>query len=100
MQAGHASEPGVVYAGTQPAGLFRSEDWGQSWQPVDGINRHENRKFWAGTGGGDSCIHSIHVHPDDPKRIFLCVGVRRLVQIRGRRRHVGAVHAKRDGDEP
>ncbi len=71
---GHESEPGVVYAGTQPAGLFRSEDWGESWQPVDGINRHENRKYWTGTGGGDSCIHSIHVHPNDAKRIFLCVG--------------------------
>jgi len=71
---GHASEPGVVYAGTQPAGLFRSEDWGESWKPVEAINRHENRKYWSGTGGGDSCIHSIHVHPNDPKRIFLCVG--------------------------
>jgi photosystem II stability/assembly factor-like uncharacterized protein len=74
VQAGHESEPGVVFAGTQPAGLFRSEDWGQSWEPVDSINRHENRKGWGGTGGGDSCIHSIHVHPDDPKQIFLCVG--------------------------
>lgn len=71
---GHDSEPGVVYAGTQPAGLFRSEDWGQSWRPVEGINRHPNRKYWTGTGGGDSCIHSIHVHPSDPRRIFLCVG--------------------------
>ncbi len=71
---GHDSEPGTVFAGTQPAGLFRSEDWGQSWRPVESINRHENRKYWTGTGGGDSCIHSIHVHPNDPKRIFLCVG--------------------------
>jgi photosystem II stability/assembly factor-like uncharacterized protein len=71
---GHDSEPGVVFAGTQPAGLFRSEDWGQSWKPVESINRHENRKYWGGTGGGDSCIHSIHVHPNDAKRIFLCVG--------------------------
>jgi photosystem II stability/assembly factor-like uncharacterized protein len=71
---GHASEPGVVYAGTQPAGLFRSEDWGHSWQPVEGINRHEDRKYWTGTGGGDSCIHSVHVDPRDAKRIYLCVG--------------------------
>jgi len=71
---GHDSEPGVVYAGTQPAGLFRSEDWGQSWRPVDGINRHPFRKYWNGTGGGDSCIHSVHVHPDDARRIFLGVG--------------------------
>ena len=71
---GHESEPGVVFAGTQPAGLFRSEDWGHSWQPVEAINRHPYRKYWSGTGGGDSCIHSIQVDPRDPKRIYLCVG--------------------------
>ncbi len=71
---GHESQPGVVFAGTQPAGLFRSEDWGQSWRPVEGINRHPNRQYWTGTGGGDSCIHSIQVDPRDPERIYLCVG--------------------------
>lgn len=71
---GHVSEPGVVFAGTQPAGLFRSEDWGRSWAPVESINRHEYRKYWSGTGGGDSCIHSVEVDPRDAKRIYLCVG--------------------------
>ena len=71
---GHPSEPGVVFAGTQPAGLFRSEDWGDSWRPVEAINRHPYRQYWSGTGGGDSCIHSIQVDPRDPKRIYLCVG--------------------------
>jgi photosystem II stability/assembly factor-like uncharacterized protein len=71
---GHESEPGVVYAGTQPAGLFRSDDWGQSWQPVESMNRHPYRKYWSGTGGGDSCLHSIHVDPRDAKRIYLSVG--------------------------
>ena len=71
---GHPSEPGVVFAGTQPAGLFRSEDWGHSWRPVESINRHPYRQYWSGTGGGDSCIHSIQVDPRDPKRIYLCVG--------------------------
>src|SRR3972149_526085 len=51
---GHESQPGVVFAGTQPAGLFRSEDWGHSWRPVEAINRHPYRKYWSGTGGGDS----------------------------------------------
>jgi photosystem II stability/assembly factor-like uncharacterized protein len=83
---GHASEPGVVFAGTQPAGLFRSEDWGHSWQPVEAINRHPNRKYWTGTGGGDSCIHSIQVDPRDPKRIYLCVGA-------------GGSYQSRDGGE-
>ncbi len=74
VSPGHESEPGVVYASTQPAGLFRSEDWGQSWQPVEGINRHPNRQYWTGTGGGDSSIHSEQVDPRDPKRIYFCVG--------------------------
>ncbi len=73
VSPGHESEPGVVFAGTQPAGLFRSEDWGKSWEPVESINRHPNRKYWSGTGGGDSCIHSIHVDPRDSKHIYLCV---------------------------
>ena len=73
VQPGHESQPGVVFAGTQPAGLFKSEDWGQSWEPVESINRHPNRQWWSGTGGGDSCIHSIHVDPRDANHIFLCV---------------------------
>jgi hypothetical protein len=70
---GHDSQPGVVFAGTQPAGLFRSEDWGETWAPVDSLNRHESRRYWSGTGGGDSCVHSIHVDPRDPAHIYLCV---------------------------
>jgi photosystem II stability/assembly factor-like uncharacterized protein len=73
VSPGHESQPGVVFCGTQPAGLFRSEDWGQSWQPVESINRHANRRWWSGTGGGDSCIHSIHVDPRDANHIYLCV---------------------------
>lgn len=70
---GHQSEPGVVFAGTQPAGLFRSEDWGESWQSVDGINRHEQRGTWSGTGGGDSCLHSIEVDPRDARHIYCAI---------------------------
>jgi hypothetical protein len=74
VSPGHERQPGVVFAGTQPAGLFRSEDWGHSWRPVEGINRHPNRRYWTGTGGGDSCIHSIQVDPRDSRRLLLCVG--------------------------
>lgn len=74
VAAGHESEPGVVFAGTQPAGLFRSDDWGHSWQPVEGINRHPYRKYWCGTGGGDSCLHSIHVDPRDSQHLYVSIG--------------------------
>ena len=70
---GHASEPGVVYCGTQPAGLFRSDDWGRSWQPVESLNRHESRPGWGGTGGGDSCLHSLEVDPADPNHFYLSI---------------------------
>jgi photosystem II stability/assembly factor-like uncharacterized protein len=83
---GHPSEPGVVYAGTQPAGLFRSEDWGHSWEPVDSMNRHPYRKYWTGTGGGDSCLHSIHVDPRDARHVYLSVGA-------------GGSYQSRDGGE-
>src|SRR5471030_678941 len=34
---GHASEPGVWYAGTSPQGLFRSEDDGLTWSGIAGF---------------------------------------------------------------
>jgi photosystem II stability/assembly factor-like uncharacterized protein len=70
VQPGHASQPDVVYAGTQPAGLFRSEDRGRSWEPVDGLNRHPTSARWSGTGGGDSCVHSVEVDPRDANLIY------------------------------
>ena len=70
---GHASEPGVVYAGTQPGGLFRSEDWGHTWSSVDGLNRHESRPTWSGTGGGDSCANSVEIDPRDARRIYVAI---------------------------
>src|SRR6185295_17069133 len=70
---GHAGEPGVIYAGTQPAGLFRSEDRGHTWAPVDGLNRNPKRDTWSGTGGGDSCVNSIEIDPRDARRMFVAV---------------------------
>ena len=70
---GHDNEPGVVFVATQPAGLFRSEDWGASWTPVESLNRHENRQYWSGSGGGDSNVHSVQIDPRDPRHIYLCV---------------------------
>jgi photosystem II stability/assembly factor-like uncharacterized protein len=44
-------------------GLFRSDDWGETWAPVDSINRHEYRPFFTESGGGDSALHSIEIDP-------------------------------------
>ena len=61
---------GVIYAGVEPAGLFKSTDGGATWQHVEGLTNHPSRKDWNG-GNGGLCLHSIVVHPTDPNRIWV-----------------------------
>ncbi len=73
--AGHATEPGVWYAGTSPQGLFRSTDGGVTWTGVDGFNDHPQRKAWCG-GDQDGTpdgpkLHSILVDPRDAKHMYI-----------------------------
>jgi hypothetical protein len=75
LTPGHASEPGVWYAGTSPKGLFRSEDGGVTWAPVSGFNDHPEQIKWIG-GDKDETpdggkLHSILVDPRDPKHLYL-----------------------------
>lgn len=76
------SQPGVVYAATSPGGLFRSDDWGETWRTNDAINRHDYRQFWQPVPGGpatpdiqrvQSAAHSIQVDPHDPRHIYLVI---------------------------
>jgi photosystem II stability/assembly factor-like uncharacterized protein len=61
---------GVIYAGVQPAGLFKSTDGGATWQHVEGLTNHPSRKDWNG-GNGGLCLHSIVAHPTDPDRMWV-----------------------------
>ena len=75
LTPGHASEPGVWYAGTSPQGLFRSTDGGATWSGVDGFNEHPRRKDWCG-GDKDGTpdgpkLHSIVVDPRDAKHLYI-----------------------------
>src|SRR6185312_5082914 len=40
LEPGHASEPGVWWAGASPQTLFRSADNGDTWDGVAGLNEH------------------------------------------------------------
>ena len=74
VESAHKSQSGVVYAGTQPAALFRSEDWGESWAPVEALIRHKYRQFWGPTGSvGESSLHSIQVDPRKPDRVYAAI---------------------------
>ncbi len=72
LAAGPERKKKVLYAGTAPAGLFRSEDSGQTWEPVAGINNHKTRKDWS-PGAGGQCLHSIQMDPHDPSRMYVAI---------------------------
>lgn len=61
---------GVVYAGVEPAGLFRSRDRGASWEHVVGLTRHATRPEWQ-PGAGGLILHSIVPHRTDADRVWV-----------------------------
>ena len=75
LTPGHASEPGVWYAGTSPQGLFRSTDHGATWDSVAGFNRHPMRDAWCGAdheGPPDGAtMHSINIDTREAKHMYL-----------------------------
>jgi len=58
LRAGHADEPGAVYAGADPGALLRSGDWGETWEEVPSLTNHPTRAQWN-PGAGGMCLHSI-----------------------------------------
>jgi hypothetical protein len=74
LQPGHASEPGVWWAGTSPPGLFVSEDNGATWDSVDGFNEHSMYDKWvpadSGTPDGP-LLNQIVIDPRDASHMYL-----------------------------
>ena len=72
-ESGHShlaapTEPGEIWCGTLPGGLFRSTDHGDSWQMVRSLWDHPKRRTWMGGGADLPGLHSIIVDPRDSKR--------------------------------
>ena len=65
-----AVKNGSVYAGVQPAGLFRSDDRGETWTHVEGLQKHPSRPQWN-PGGAGLILHSLVPHPDDENQIWV-----------------------------
>lgn len=76
---GHRDEPRSWYAGTAPHGLFRSEDGGDTWEPVHGFlaYRKEIGADAAGVGEtpGGELAHSVIVDPRDPKHLYIGLSI-------------------------
>jgi photosystem II stability/assembly factor-like uncharacterized protein len=67
------SAAGSVWAGTIPGGLFRSDDFGISWQLVDALWQRPERAEWFGGGYDAPGIHSICPHPQQPQELLVGV---------------------------
>lgn len=66
------TDPDVVYAGAEDAALFRSDDGGRTWHELAGLRSHGSGPHWQ-PGAGGLCLHTIVLHPSDPKRIFVAI---------------------------
>jgi len=78
LEAGGAEEPGALWAGTMPGGLFRSTDGGASWSLLRSLWDHPKRREWMGGGLGLPAIGAICVDPRDAARVHIgisCGGV-------------------------
>ncbi|HEY8605995.1 MAG TPA: exo-alpha-sialidase [Noviherbaspirillum sp.] len=73
LAAGGADQPGLLWAGTLPGGLFRSRDRGDAWELVRPLWDAPERRQWFGGGYDVPGIHSICVDPRDSLRMLVGV---------------------------
>jgi len=79
-------EPGngrkELWAGVEPAALFRSDDGGDSWDKVPGISDHDHAHKWQ-PGNGGLCMHTI-VRDGDRVHLGISTGGHYLSEDGGR----------------
>ena len=72
VQPGRPEEPRVVYAGVEPAALFKSTDDGRSWSLGESLSNHPTRKDWQ-PGAGGLCLHTILLDPNNTQRMYTAI---------------------------
>jgi hypothetical protein len=72
IQPGLEHEPGTLYAGVEPAALFKSTDRGQTWMINQALYDHPHRPDWF-PGAGGLCLHTILPHPTDANQMWLAI---------------------------
>jgi photosystem II stability/assembly factor-like uncharacterized protein len=78
-------QPGRIWAGVEPAAMFRSDDSGETWSFARGIWDHPHRTEWM-PGGGGLGLHTILLDPRDPDRLHIAISA-------------GGVYRSEDGGE-
>lgn len=72
IMPGRANEPDHILLGVEPTCLFESTDGGATFAPVEGLLRHEQRKYWT-PGGGGQCLHTIVPDPSSSDRTMVAM---------------------------
>lgn len=78
MQHGGQAYPDRLWIGTEPGGLFRSDNGGENFSLVHPFWNHPSRSQWFGGGRDNAGIHSIVLDPRDENHLFIgisCAGV-------------------------
>jgi len=74
-----SDQNGRLYFGTDPGGLFTSDDQGKSFTFNRGLwNREERIEKWFGGGRDNPGLHSVIVDPSDANHVYIaisCAGV-------------------------
>ena len=84
---GGDDRPGRLYIGTEPGGLFQSDDNGETWQLNRPLWDHPSReKNWFGGGRDQAGCCSIVVDPRDSNHLYAGISV-------------GGVYESHDGGE-
>ena len=64
-------EKTVLYAGTEPASLFRSEDYGESWTELPGVKETKGREKWSFPSPPHQAhVKTMTIDPRDPRVIY------------------------------
>lgn len=76
---GSDDQPGRIYLGTEPGGMFVSDDDGDQFTLVESLWNHPSRTDadlpWMGGGRDEAAIHSICIDPRDSNRVGVGVSV-------------------------
>ncbi len=73
LTVGGGDQPGRLWCGTIPGGLFKSDDAGDSWELVRSLWDDPARAKWMGGGFDFPGLHSVFVDPRNSKRVVTAV---------------------------
>ena len=75
VQPGGDDQPNRIYVGTEPGGLFQSNDGGETFELVSSLWEHPSRNNWFGGGRDHPGVCSIVIDPNDSQHIYIGISV-------------------------